>query len=72
MLAQSRYPCRPTPWFPTIAVVASGAFPGHCFSTCADAPHWEMAAEWLGAEEDEDAGGSEGPQGRRERGFGPI
>lgn len=62
----------PTPRFPTIAVAARAAFPSHCFSTCADAPRWEMAAEWLGAEEAEDAGGSEGPQGRRERGFGPI
>lgn len=71
-LAQSRYLCRPTHWFPTIAVAARAAFPSHCFSTCADAPRLEMAAEWLGAEEAEDDGGSEGPQGRRERGFDPI
>ena len=48
------------------SVAARAAFPSHCFSTCADAPRWEMAAKWLGAEEAEDAGGSEGPQGRRE------
>lgn len=55
-----------------MAVAARAAFPSHCFSTRADAPRWEMAAKWLGAEEAEDAGGSEGPQGRRERGFVPI
>lgn len=60
------------PGFLQSAVAARAAFPSHCFSTCADAPRWEMAAEWLGAEEAEDAGGSEGPQGRRERGLGPI
>lgn len=82
-LAQSRYLCCPTPWFPAMAVAARAAFPCRCFplfyGTCADAPHWEMAAEleplmaeWLGPEEAEDAGGSGGPQGRRERGFGPL
>lgn len=64
-LDQSRYLCRPTPWFPTIAVAACAAFPSHSFSTCTDAPHWEMAAKWLGGEEAEDAGGSEGTQGSR-------
>ncbi|XP_059119940.1 synaptonemal complex central element protein 1-like isoform X2 [Peromyscus eremicus] len=67
-LAQSRYLCCPTPWFSAMAVAARAAFPCRCFplfyGTCADAPHWEMAAEleplmaeWLGPEEAEDAGG---------------
>ncbi|XP_037062184.1 synaptonemal complex central element protein 1-like [Peromyscus leucopus] len=66
--AQCRYLCCPTPWFPAMAVAARAAFPCRCFplfyGTCADAPHWEMAAEleplmaeWLGPEEAEDAGG---------------
>lgn len=45
--------------------------------TCADTSRWEMAAEleplmaeWLGAEKAEDTQGSEGGQGRWERGFG--
>lgn len=53
-------------------------FPLFC-GTCADAPHWEMAAdleplmaEWLGAEKTEETRGNEGPQGGRERGFGPL
>lgn len=53
-----------------------------CFSSEAHAqipPRWEMAAEleplmaeWLGAERAEDTRGSEGPQGRWERGFGSL
>ncbi|KAL6091699.1 hypothetical protein STEG23_036179 [Scotinomys teguina] len=30
-LAQSRYLCCPTPWFPTISVAARAAFPCRCF-----------------------------------------
>lgn len=73
-LAQSRYLCRPTPWFPGFlqSLQPHALFFPASFSTCADAPRWKMAAEWLGAEEAEDAGGSEGPQGRREQGFDPI